>query len=287
MTSIKNSTVLITGGANGIGRLMGKRLLEKGAKSLVIWDINEANLEQTTAEFGQQGYDIHPYLVDVADIGDIEFATEDALKELGSIDILINNAGIVVGKPFHEHSTRDIEKTIRINVLGVMHTTNAILPSMIARGKGHIVNIASASSYTANPNMSVYAASKWAVMGWSESLRLELERLSQDLHVTTIAPGYINTGMFDGVSAPRLTPILAPEDIVSKIIQAIERNKVLVLEPAIVKSLPTLKGVLPTRAFDYLAENVFGVYHSMDNFKGRKPEDAIPDKTVLAKSKKL
>ncbi|MBK8471871.1 MAG: SDR family oxidoreductase [Sphingobacteriales bacterium] len=287
MTAIKNSIVLITGGANGIGKLLGKSLLEKGAKSLVIWDINEANLESTTAELSQKGYDVHPYLVDVADTDDIDFAAQDVIKELGGIDILVNNAGIIVGKAFHEHSTREIEKTIRINVLGVMHTTNAFLPNMIERSKGHVVNIASASSYTANPNMSVYAASKWAVMGWSESLRLELERLSQHLHVTTIAPSYINTGMFEGVSAPLLTPILDPETIVAKIVQAIERNKVLVLEPAIVKSLPVLKGVLPTRAFDFLAEKIFGVYHSMDNFKGRKPEEAIPDKKVLEKSKKL
>jgi all-trans-retinol dehydrogenase (NAD+) len=287
MTNIKNSVVLITGGANGIGKQMGQRFLEKGAKSLVIWDINESNLEAASKEFGAKGYDVHPYLVDVSDTDDIGYATEDVLSELGGVDILVNNAGIVVGKSFHEHSTRDIEKTVRINVLGVMHVTHAFLPSMIERSKGHIVNIASASSYTANPNMSVYAASKWAVMGWSESLRLELERLSNHLHVTTIAPSYINTGMFKGVSAPLLTPILEPETIVSKIIEAVEKNKLLVLEPAIVKSLPILKGVLPTRAFDFLAEKVFGVYHSMDNFEGRPATEAVPDKKILEKSKKL
>lgn len=285
MSTLQKTTVLITGGANGIGKLMGIECLKKGASKLIIWDINEPNLEQTTEELSNKGYDVYPYLVDISDLSDIEFAANDVLQKVSTPDIVINNAGIVVGKQFHEHTSRDIDKTIQINVLGVMHTTRAFLPAMIARGSGHLVNIASASSYMANPNMSVYAASKWAVMGWSETVRLELEAISPDLHVTTIAPSYINTGMFEGVTAPLLTPILEPEYIVGKIMAAIEKNQVLVIEPSIAKSLPFLRGALPTRFFDYLAKNVFKVYNSMDHFQGRAKEEAVPDKKSLSKKK--
>lgn len=280
MSSLQKTTVLVTGGANGIGKLMGEESLKRGASKLIIWDINEDNLEKTTEELSDKGYDVYPYFVDVSDLEDINFAANDVLQRIGIPDILINNAGIVVGKQFHEHSTRDIDKTIQINVLGVMHTTRAFLPDMIARGSGHLVNIASASSYLANPNMSVYAASKWAVMGWSETVRLELEAINKNLRVTTIAPSYINTGMFDGVTAPLMTPILEPAYIVGKIMSAIEKNQILVIEPPIAKTLPLLKGALPTRAFDYLAKNVFKVYNSMDHFQGRVKEEAVPEKKI-------
>jgi all-trans-retinol dehydrogenase (NAD+) len=116
--------------------------------------------------------------------------------------------------------------------------------------------------------MSVYAGSKWAVIGWSESIRIEMERDKTGVRVTTVMPSYINTGMFDGVKAPLFTPILTPEFIVKKILQAVERNQPVVQEPFMTKTVPLLRSLLPSKAFDYVA-NTFGVYKSMDDFKGR------------------
>ena len=278
MGKIKNSTVLVTGGASGIGKLIARRCIEKGAKNLIIWDINPEALKAVTAELSGKGCMVQPYEVDVADLSDIEFAADDIKKTIGDVDILFNNAGIVVGKLFHEHSSRDIEKTIRINVLGAMHTTNAFLPDMVAQKRGHIVNISSAASFLANPKMSVYVASKWAVTGWSESLRLELEKIGGDLHVTTVCPSYINTGMFEGVTAPLLTPILEPEYIVNKILKGVENNSVFVREPLATRSIPVMKGLLPLRVFDFVADRIFGVYGTMGEFIGRPKEMAVPDK---------
>lgn len=269
MTKIKGSRVLITGGASGIGKLMGQRFLEEGARHLVIWDINEQTLEQAASHWRDQGFEAYPYQVDVAQPEQIEEMAQDVLNNLGPIDILINNAGIVVGKDFADHSRMEVDATIDINVKGVMHMARVFLPAMIEQGHGHIVNIASAAAMIPNPKMSVYAASKWAVLGWSESLRLELERLNKSLHVTTITPSYIDTGMFEGVKAPLLTPILKPREIVDEIIKAIRKDRILVRAPKIVNLLPILRGVLPTRIFDFTAEHL-GVYDSMTNFKGRK-----------------
>lgn len=278
MTKIKNSTVLITGGANGIGKLMAEKCCKLKAAKVIIWDINETNLLKTAAEFQKNGHEIIPYIVDVSSQRDINTTAKKVLKEFGPIDIVINNAGIVVGKPFVEHSDRDISKTLDINVAGVMRVARAFLPAMIEQKKGHVVNIASAAGFIPNPNMSVYAASKWAVIGWSESLRLELEKMNGKLRVTTVTPSYINTGMFDGVKAPFLTPVLEPEYVADKVIKAIKKNQIFLQEPFMVKAVPAMRGVLPTKVFDFVAGNIFGVYKTMDKFTGRPAKEAIPEK---------
>ena len=165
MTKIKNKTVLVTGGANGIGKLIGEKCLKKGASKLIIWDINETLLQQVTTDLTKKGYEVHSYVVDVSDLNDIKTTAAEILAEIGTVDILFNNAGIVVGKKFEQHTTRDIEKTIGINVLGVMHVAHAFLPGMLQMHRGHIINIASATGLMPNPNMSVYVASKYAVLG--------------------------------------------------------------------------------------------------------------------------
>lgn len=284
MTQLRNSTILITGGASGIGKLMGLMSLQRGAKQLIIWDINRQNLQQVTVEMKAKGYQVLPYEVDVADTAAVEEAAKQVLQETGPPDILINNAGIVVGKVFAAHSYADITSTLNINVLGVMAVTRAFLPDMIQRGTGHIVNIASAASLIANPRMSVYAASKWAVLGWSESLRLELEAMKLDLHVTTVTPSYINTGMFAGAKAPLLTPILQPEEVADATLKAIEKNKIMLRKPSLVHVIPLLRGLLPTRLFDLLVGRGFRAYSTMEHFTGRQADKAAPyPKTTLKK----
>lgn len=271
MSSFQSRTVLITGGASGLGKLMAKKALERKAKQVILWDINEDLLNQTTAELERRGFEVHPYIVDVSNKEDIAWAAQDVLANIGEVDILFNNAGIVAGsKRFVEHSDADIERTMNINTLGVMRVASAFLPAMMQQGFGHIINIASAAGLVANPNMSVYAASKWAVIGWSESLRLEMEADAPNVKVLTVTPSYIDTGMFKGVKPPLLTPFLEPTAFVERIMLAIERNEVNLKAPYIVNAVPLLKGILPTRMFDYLAGDIMGVYKSMDTFKGKE-----------------
>lgn len=283
MTKISRKTILITGGAGGIGKLMASRFLAKKAAHVVLWDINEEALNKTVAEFKRDGYhQVSAYKVDVANTKEVEKTATETMLEHGAIDILINNAGIVPGKKlFSEHSAIDIDRTININTSAVMHVTRVFMPDMLRRKSGHIVNIASASSYIGNPNMSVYAASKWALLGWSESLRLEMEKEQTGIQVTAICPSYIDTGMFNGVSTPLLLPLLKPNDIVNKIINAIEKNQDMVMAPDLVNALPFFKGVLGRKLFDKFAE-LIGVYSSMSTFEGRsevkKKEKVVSEK---------
>ena len=196
---IQNKIVLITCGASGIGRIMGEMALKKGASALVIWDINQANVDATIGELKAFGK-VVGYRVDVSDYHVVTASYQKVKSEVGDVDILINCAGIITSnKTFDLCSAEEMDRTIKVNTLAPMYVARQVLPDMIARNSGHICNIASAGGMLANPKMSVYAASKWAAIGWSDSVRIELQDRKSQVRVTTIAPYYITTGMFDGV----------------------------------------------------------------------------------------
>ncbi len=267
MTKFKDKIVLITGGAAGIGKIMAEKILHLGASKMILWDINKENLDMTTKQLKESGFEVYSYIVDVAKLEIVKQTAQKVKDEVGKVDILINNAGVVVGKYFHEHSHDDIDFSMNINISALMHITLEFLNDMIEKGEGHIVNIASAAGMTSNPKMSVYSASKWAAIGWSDSLRLELELISKKIKVTTVTPYYISTGMFDGVKS-RIIPIVKPETAANKIIKAIRKNKLIIRMPWLVYVLPFVKGILPVRWFDFVVGKGFGVYKSMNEFKG-------------------
>lgn len=265
----KNKKVLITGGASGIGKIMARKSLERGISHLVIWDINEEGLAKTKEEFSTFGILISTYKVDVSALDEIRINAQKVRTEVGKIDILINNAGIVVGKYFHENTHLDIQKTMLINSNALMHIALEFLPEMMKTNSGAICNIASSAGLISNPKMAVYAASKWAVNGWSDSLRLEMEQLQKNISITTIMPFYINTGMFDGVKS-KLIPILEPEPTAEKIIKAVENKRKILAMPLPYWFIRLSQGLLPLPIFDWVMENIFGVYDTMKYFKGRK-----------------
>lgn len=270
MSSFKNKNVLITGGASGIGFIMGAKALDRGAKKLIIWDVNEDALLSAASKLSKNGYSVSTYVVDVSDSENVLKAAESVREEHGEVHFLFNNAGIVKSKKFETQSMLDIKNTMDVNSLGLMYVARALLPDMLSKGEGYIINIASAAGLTPNPGMTVYAASKWAAVGWSESLNLELKKSGSQVKVLTVMPSFINTGMFAGVKAPLLMPLLDPEDISAKILDAVERSKERLREPFMVKLTPFIRGVLPAKMYDYVAGKIFKVYESMDTFLGRK-----------------
>lgn len=269
MSVIKGKNALITGGASGIGRLMGGFMLEKGLGTLVIWDMNPVTLQETEKSLSNQGYHVISQQVEITDLRAIQQAAEELERKNIRIDILVNNAGIVTGKYFSEHSHNEIDRTMAVNSAAPMHLAAIFLTGMLSRKSGHIVNIASAAGLVSNPKMSVYVASKWAITGWSDSLRLEMEELKTGVQITTVTPYYINTGMFDGVKSS-IIPILDPVKAATKIISGIERDKIYVRMPGIVYFLPFVKGILPTRWFDVIVGKWLGVYKTMEDFRGRR-----------------
>ncbi len=273
----KNANVLITGGASGIGRIMGRMALEKGAACLIIWDINPQNIAVTTAELSKIGK-VRGYIVDVSKNESVTESYNKVVNECGSVDILINCAGIVTSnKTFDKMTVDEIVRTMNINTIAPMLVARVMLPDMIKRNRGHICTITSAGGMLSNPKMSVYAASKWGATGWSDSVRIELQDMKSDVHVTTVAPYYINTGMFDGVKS-RIIPILKPEYASRKVIEAIEKNQSFKGIPFGFHFIRFWQAILPVKVFDWLFGEVFGIYHTMDEFTGRK-------NTTFAKTK--
>lgn len=270
---IAGATVLVTGAARGMGELYARKAVADGAAALALWDIDEAAVTDLAEDLTRLGVTALAIQVDVSQPKAIAAAMKTTRKALGDIDVLINNAGIVRGKRFWEHeATADIEATMRINTLAPMWLAREVLPAMMADASRpkRILNIASAAATLANPNMSVYASSKWAMLGWSDSLRLELERDGfRHVKVTTFCPSYVSTGMFDGARGPLLTPIMTPRQAVDAAWRGMVRGAPLVTKPWTVRFGMFLKGVLPLRAWDWTAGRVFKVYSSMDHFTGR------------------
>lgn len=280
MSTFKGKKVLITGGASGIGKLMGEMALEKGAAALVIWDINQDSIESVVRELGQKAKDqgragrVYGMRVDVSNQPMVADRYAQTKQEVGEIDILINSAGIITSnKTFDQCTADEINRTMIVNAMAPMYVAQQVLPDMVARDSGHICNIGSAGGMIANPRMSIYAASKWATIGWSDSVRIELREMKSRVRVTTIAPYYITTGMFDGVRS-KIFPLLRPENVASRILRAIEREKSFKMFmpwiPCPHHFIRLLQGILPIRVFDWLVGRVLGIYHTMDHFTGRK-----------------
>ncbi|TFD28751.1 MULTISPECIES: SDR family NAD(P)-dependent oxidoreductase [Cryobacterium] len=274
--TVAGARVLITGAARGMGRLYAERCVAEGAKTVILWDRDGSALAATTAILTERSHGrtrVAPYVVDIADLGAIAQTAQRVRTEIGDPDVVINNAGIVRGKYFWEHDNgADTRPTMQINALAPMYIAREFLPAMIASGwrESRIVNIASAAGTLSTPRMSVYAASKAAMIGWSDSLRLELVQQGHGyVKVTTVCPSYIDTGMFTGASGPLLTPLMTPEYVVDRVWRAMLAGKPQLLLPWTVNLSKVLRGVLPLAAWDAVAGRVFGVYRSMDRWVGR------------------
>lgn len=268
ITYFEDKSILITGAASGIGRRFAEKVASEGVSRLILWDRNPDILEEVAAGIGEQ-CEVITHDVDVSSKESVTTHASMLSNDEVLPDVILNCAGIVVGKMFHEHTMDDIQRTMDINTTGSMWVVHAFLESMIKRGSGHVVNLASASGYIGNPRMSVYAASKWSIIGWTESLRLEMDKLNTGICVTSVLPSYIKTGMFDGVKPPILVPLLETDQMVEMMIKGISRKKNKIEAPFMVRFVPLIKSVLPAAAFDWVAGNLLGVYRSMESFTGR------------------
>ena len=261
--------MLVTGGASGLGRGVALRCAALGATVSVL-DIDEAGAAEAAAAAAAQGAGpAAGYGCDVGDPRQVADVAARVAQAAGPVDILVSNAGVVSGRPLLELTDEQIERTFRVNVLAQFWLTRAFLPAMIERAAGHVVVVASAAGLIGTPRETDYAASKFAAVGFTEALRLELRRAAPGLRTTTVCPFYIDTGMFEGVRTrfPRLLPILREDDVVAAIIHAVQRDRAFVQMPWMVRTLPAMR-LLPVPVFDRLA-GFFGLTTAMDEFRGR------------------
>ncbi|MDL2269488.1 SDR family oxidoreductase [Desulfosarcina sp. OttesenSCG-928-A07] len=269
MKTIQNQLVLITGGASGIGRLMVLGFAQEGAR-VVAWDINADALKALEDEGRRKGVFIRGEVCDVADRDAVYQKAAALVSELGPVDILINNAGIVSGTTFLQTPDEKICKTLDVNVTPLFWTCKAFLPSMIERNSGHVVTISSAAGIIGVTGLADYSASKFAAFGFHEAIRMELRRIKSRVDTTVVCPFFINTGMFSGVKTrfSCLLPILDSRFVARRIIGAVLRRKKRLLLPGFVYCVYLVR-LLPVAVFDAVAD-FFGINRSMDDFTGRK-----------------
>jgi len=281
MTALNGKRVLITGAAQGIGRATASALVRRGC-DVVLTDLREDLLEAAVIELRGQAAKVSAprapvvtaYPLDVTDEAAILQLRDEIHRTLGPIDILVNNAGLVFGGSFLDVPLARHRTTYEVNTLGLVAMTHAFLPDLIARPAGHLVSIASASAYIGLPYGTTYASSKWAVLGFSDGIRLELEELGhRHVHVTTVCPSFVSTGLFAGATAIQQTTFLEADALAEQIVRAVERDQIYLMAPRLAYITPVMRGVLPTWLFDWVGR-WFGVTTSMRHWRGRGQEAA-------------
>lgn len=267
MTDVRGRRVVITGAANGIGRLLAVKLAQAGGK-VVLWDIDEQGLSRVKAELDQGGFTADIYTCDLTRRDEVADVAARTLQQGGPVDVLVNNAGIVSGRRLLDITDEEVERTFQVNALALFWTVRAFLPSMVERDAGHIVTVASAAGLAGTAKLTDYCASKFAAVGFDESLRLELKQQNSRIITTVVCPYLADTGMFAGAKTrfPWLLPLLKPEDVAQRIVKAIQKDRRRLIMPWFVyASWPGR--LLPVAWFDGLM-GFFGISRSMDEFRG-------------------
>jgi NAD(P)-dependent dehydrogenase (short-subunit alcohol dehydrogenase family) len=245
--SLSGKVVAITGGARGIGRTTAQALVRKGCR-VALGDLDLAPAEQAAAELGGGTVAIQ---LDVTDRDSFSAFLDEAERQLGPIDVLVNNAGIMPVTPFEAESDDSIRRQLDINVYGVMVGTQLAVRRMKARGRGHIVNIASSAGKAGVPGIATYAATKHAVVGLTEAVRAECRGSGVDF--SYVMPITVNTQLIEGLADKRGVKRVEPEDVAKEIVDALELGKVDVYVPRELRASVVLGTLLPRRAREALA----------------------------------
>lgn len=229
MPALKNKTVVITGGSSGIGAKVGLYAAQRGAMPVLLARSEDKLKEMQTMIKEYSGIEPMVYRLDVSDVKEVDERFDQIAEETGGIDMLINNAGFGIFDLFHEARLEDLKNMLDVNVFGLMACTRKVLPQMIERNSGHIVNVASLAGKVSTPKSTVYSATKHAVIGFSNGLRMELA--GTKVHVTTVNPGPVNTNFFNiadesGDYVKSVSKfMLEPDDIARKVVDALEKPR--------------------------------------------------------------
>jgi NAD(P)-dependent dehydrogenase (short-subunit alcohol dehydrogenase family) len=242
---ISGRTVAITGAARGLGLATARELAARGAR-IAIGDLDGDLASVEAAALPGPGPHAG-YALDVTDPESFEkFLTQAA--ELGELDVLVNNAGIMPVRAFADEDPLVTRRQVEINILGVTTGTRLALGRMLPRGSGHIVNVASAAGRVAVPGEAVYTATKHAVVGFNEALRVELR--GTGVEVSTILPSLAATELASGMRPPRFVPMVKPEQVAKAIAKTLERPKLEMIVPAWTTPLIRMTLALPPNMRD-------------------------------------
>jgi short-subunit dehydrogenase len=265
MDNISGKTIVITGAARGIGFATAKALLTRGAR-VVIGDRDVAVLDKAVTELVRLG-PATGYPVDVTDAESFSVFLDKARADgTGYIDVLINNAGVMPVGPFLEQSDQAIRTSIEVNLWGVLTGCRLVLPEMVKRRSGHIVNIASMAGMLAVPGQAVYAGTKFAVVGVSTALADEFA--PQGVNVSVVLPTFTNTELIAGTHPSAAQKPVQPEDIAAGIIKVLDKPAITHLSvPGPLRAVAALTQLLPAKGRRWLSHKMGNdsVFLNLDN----------------------
>ncbi|HEX8647813.1 MAG TPA: SDR family oxidoreductase [Thermoleophilaceae bacterium] len=242
MAQLDARVVAVTGGARGIGRSIAAELARAGAR-VGIGDLQLEAAEEAAAAIGGE---VEAFELDVTDRDSMERFLDSVEERLGPLDVMVNNAGILLVGPFLEEDDSATERQFAVNVMGVVHGMRAALPRMLARGRGQLVNIASSASWVSPPGEVSYAATKHAVLALTDGVREELE--GSGVQLTGVFPGLVDTELAKGTKPPRASKWISPDQVAEAVVAAIREPRPDVFVPREFAFTTRLAKVLPTRA---------------------------------------
>ncbi|AZV43424.1 3-ketoacyl-ACP reductase [Peribacillus asahii] len=231
MPALNGKTALITGAGRGIGKATALALAKEGV-NLGLIGLNMTNLEELSSELQQFDIKVSAASADVSDLEAVNHAVAHIKSELGDIDILVNNAGIAKFGGFLELTPEEWERIIRVNLMGVYNVTRAVLPDMIERKSGDIVNISSTAGQKGAPVTSAYSASKFGVLGLTESLMLEVRK--HNIRVTALTPSTVATDLAyeANLISGNAENVMKPEDLAELLVAGLKLNPRVVVKTA-------------------------------------------------------
>jgi len=248
--NIKGRTIAITGAARGIGFATAKALLARGAR-VVIGDRDVALGESAVAKLSNLG-PVSGYPLDVADPESFATFLDKARADGGGhIDVLINNAGVMPVGPFLDHTEQTIRSAIEVNFYGVVNGCRLVLPEMVKRRRGHIVNVASLAGMLAVPGQALYAGTKFAVVGFSTALADEYAR--EGVEVSCVMPTFTNTELISGTATGGMTAPVEPEEIAAAVVKTLDKPKTIVSVPYSLRFIAAATAFLPPRGRRWLS----------------------------------
>ena len=250
--SLAGKVVAITGGARGIGRATAAALITQGAR-VAIGDIEAELAVQTAQALGGGTIGLG---LDVTDRASFARFLTDAESQLGPLDVLINNAGIMPIGPFVEETDRTAARMIDVNLHGVIYGSKLALERFLPRGRGHLVNIASVAGKAGFPGGATYCATKHAVVGLSEAIRAEVR--PTDIDVSIVMPVVVNTELGSGLQRSRGVKVVEPEDVATAIIEALQTGRTDVFVPKSVAGLFRTMNLVPRSVADFITKILKG-----------------------------
>jgi NADP-dependent 3-hydroxy acid dehydrogenase YdfG len=243
---LSGQVVAITGGARGIGKETARALVAQGMK-VAIGDLDLATCEATAAELGPS---VKGYALNVTDLDSFTAFIDAVEADLGPLDVLVNNAGIMQLGPFLQEDHATAHRQVDINVHGVLYGMKIALPRFVARGRGHLVNIASTAGKGGFPGGATYCGTKHFVVGTSEAVRLELR--GTGVEVSCVMPVIVNTELASGLSEARGVKNVTPQDVANEIVDALQVPRFDVFVPRSVGKITTVMNVVPRRGREAL-----------------------------------